>query len=200
MTKVEVGYDTDTWIRVPLDYTESRWRDAAEWAEWLAASATDGRADAETTAPLLRASALEVALFPAPHVWARFWYYPVDAVPSGFVDVYIQRRDPDGTPAEQLLPDPGFTALEPVVEHVDVPGYTSAARRHSLVLVLRSEEDEEPAVLPRLEWLGTTDEWVCYLVTNDHDPAAIGERADAVEALFRATANAAPDESTGEAV
>lgn len=192
MTELEVAYDSDRWIRVPLDYTDTPWSDAAGWADWLADSATAGRPDAETVAPLVRSGALEVALFPAAHVWARFWHYPVNGVPTGFADVYVQRRDPDGTPAQDLLPDAGFTALDPVVEALEIDGYVSAARRHSLPLVLRSEDDEEPAVLPRLEWLGVTDEWVGYLVTNDSDPAAISEREGDVETLFRAMVGAAP--------
>ncbi|MFL2000223.1 hypothetical protein [Microbacterium sp. A1-JK] len=188
MSAVEVIFDNDRWIRVPLDYADTPWRDAEEWADWLAESATSGRPDAETVAPLVRSGARAVALFPAAHVWARFWHYPIASIPTGFADVYVQSREPDGTDAEDLLPDPGFTALDPVVEVFSIDGFISAARRHSLPLVLRSEDDAEPAVLPRLEWLGVTPEWVCYLVTNDHDPAAIADREADVEALFRSMA------------
>lgn len=195
MTQVEIGYDTDRWVLVPLDYADTQWENAQEWADWLATAATTGRDDAQTVAPLVYSSALEVALFPAAHVWKRFWHYPIDGVPTGFVDVYVQQRVDDGASAEDLLPETGFTAVTPNVERLDVPGYASAVRRHSLVLVLRSEDDEQPAVMPRIEWLGVTTEWVSYLVTNDHDPAAANERAADVEALFEAISSASPDEA-----
>src|SRR5690606_12519369 len=120
--------------------------------------ATRGRPDAKLITPVVRAAAREVALFPAAHVWGRFWHYPIDGVPTGFVDVYIESRTPDGTSAQDLLPDSGFTAVPPVVDELDVPGFGSAVRRRSLVVVLRNESDDEMAAMPRIEWLGVGPE------------------------------------------
>jgi|GEM_PF-3172721 hypothetical protein len=191
MTLVDIEYDSNRWIRVPLDYVGTRWPDAASWADWLADEATRGRPDAETIAPLVRDSAQAIALFPAAHVWGRFWHYPIDGMPTGFVDVYVESRTPDGTDAADLLPDTGFTAVTPVLERLDVPGFTTAARRRSLVLVLRAEADEDPVPMPRVEWLGVGHRWVCYIVTNDHDPAAANARAVDTDALFAALGAAA---------
>ena len=191
MTLVEIEYDSHSWIRVPLDYVGTRWTDAVSWADWLADEATRGRPDAETVAPVVRDAAQAVALFPAAHVWGRFWHYPIDGVPTGFVDVYLESRSPDAADAADLLPDPGFTAVTPVVERLDVAGFTTAVRRRSLVLVLRGEADEQPVPMPRVEWLGIGPEWVCYLITNDHDPAAANARAVDTEILFAAFAEAA---------
>ena len=191
MTAVEIEVESDRWIRVPLDYADTQWDGAAAWAQWLADAATRGRPDAELVAPVIVEAAHAVALFPAAHVWCRFWHYPIDGVPSGFVDVYLETRTPDGTDAAELLPDSGFTALDPVVEDLDVPGFASAVRRRSLVLVLREESDAEPAVMPRIEWLGVGPQWVCYAITNDHDPASANARAADTDRLFAALGEAA---------
>lgn len=191
MTLVDIEYDSNRWIRVPLDYDGTRWADAASWADWLADEATRGRPDAEVVAPIVRDSAHAVALFPAAHVWGRFWHFPIDGMPTGFVDVYVETRTPDGTDAADLLPDTGFTAVTPVLDHLEVPGFTSAVRRRSLVLVLREEAHEDPVPMPRIEWLGIGPRWVCYIVTNDHDPAAANARAIDTETLFVAVGAAA---------
>jgi hypothetical protein len=196
VTLVDVEYDSNRWIRVPLDYVGTRWTDAASWADWLADEATRGRPDAETVAPVVRDAAQAVALFPAPHVWGRFWHYPIDGVPTGFVDVYIETRTPDGTDAADLLPDTGFTAVTPVLDRLDVPGFAAAVRRRSLVLVLRHESDDDPVPMPRVEWLGIGPQWVCYIVTNDHDPAAANARAADTDVLFAAVADAARTEAS----
>lgn len=108
MNQVSVEYDADLWIRVPLDYVDTRWADAAQWAEWIAGEATRGRPDAETIAP-----------------------------------------------------------------------------------VVRSEADAEPAAMPRIEWLGVARDWVCYVATNDHDPAAVNARVIDADVLFAAVGEAA---------
>jgi hypothetical protein len=108
VNQVSVEYDADLWIRVPLDYVDTRWADAAQWAEWIAGEATRGRPDAETIAP-----------------------------------------------------------------------------------VVRSEADAEPAAMPRIEWLGVARDWVCYVATDDHDPAAVNARVIDADVLFAAVGEAA---------
>lgn len=182
---LSIPYDTDAWIHVPLDYEGTRWRDAEEWAEWIAEAATRGREGGAEIAAAVRAEALETARFPAAHVTARFWHFPVDGHPSGMLDVFVQQRVPDGSQAVDLLPEPGFTLVDPVVEPIATDGFDTAVRRLTLNAVLPSD-DAEPALLPKAEWLGIAGQWVAYVVTADHDVAQLRARLDDGDALFTA--------------
>ncbi|WP_127474081.1 hypothetical protein [Microbacterium sulfonylureivorans] len=184
-TPLSVPYDPDAWIHVPLDYDGTPWADAAEWAQWVAESATRGREGGAEIAEAIRAEALETARFPAAHVTARFWHYPVDGDPTGMIDLFVQQRDADGTAAADLLPEPGFTLVDPVVEPLAAPGFTSAVRRLTLNAVLPGEE-AEPVLFPQAEWLGISGTWVAYAVSGDHDVAQLRARLDDGDALFAA--------------
>lgn len=178
-------YDPDRWIHVPLDYAGTSWTDAAAWAQWLSSEATNGREDGELFGPAVRRQALAVALFPAAHVSARFWHYPIDADPSGFVDLYLQARTDDGAPPADLLPDTGSTAVEPVLEQLAIPAFHASVRRLTLGVVV-PEGDAEPVLLPRAEWIGTTPQWVCYARSVDHDVDQLESRLADIDALFAA--------------
>lgn len=182
MNEFNVDYNPDVWIRVPLDYIDTRWQDARGWAEWLADTATAGHPKAASMRDEIRDTALSIALFPAAHVWGRFWYFPIDGDPSGFVDVFVQRRAPDGTRAEDLLPELSRVALTPVVDTLEVDGFASAARRRTLVMVER--EDGGVAAMPRVEWLGVGERWVCYAVTEDSSPERSNAREPHIDFLF----------------
>jgi hypothetical protein len=182
-TPLSIDYDPDRWIHIPLDYVDSPWTDAAEWADWLAERATKDRELGDAYRDAVRAEALATALFPAEHVSFRFWHYPLDGTPTGFADIYVQQRDDDGATPLDLLPPLGFTAIEPVVDDVDAPGMTRGVRRLSLGIALASE-DAEPSLLPRAEWLGVAPGWVCYVVSNDHDAGQLTARLDDLDALF----------------
>lgn len=179
---VTFPYDPDLFIHVPLDYVGTQWADAGEWADWLADRALRGRADEDVLREALRSDAREIALFPAAHVSARFWHYPVDGSPDGFVDLYVQARAGSAR-AVDLLPDPGFTVVDPVDEELSGDTYRDAVRRLTLRAILPGE-DAEPIVMPRAEWLGIAQEWVCYAISVDHDPVRLLERVPAVDALF----------------
>ncbi|MBU4464916.1 MAG: hypothetical protein KKH75_03610 [Actinobacteria bacterium] len=181
--RITIPYDPHRWIPVPLDYIDSPWADAGEWATWLADEALHGRENAEELYSAVRGEALATALFPAAHVSFRFWHYPDDGQPSGFVDAYVQARRDDGTSAAELLPELGFTAVQPVVEDARAAHLRAAVRRLTLGVALPSV-DAEPALHPRAEWLGYTDHWVCYLVSTDHDVAQLNSRLSDIDALF----------------
>ncbi|MDY0910325.1 hypothetical protein [Microbacterium sp. CFBP9034] len=183
-TPISIPYDPDRWIHVPLDYLATSWSDAGEWSRWIADEATRGRADAEEIAPLVHDQAMATALFPAEHVSARFWHYPVDGFPAGFVDIYVEARDDDGTPAAELLPEPGMTMVEPVIEPVPSDVFRDAVRRLTLTAIL-PEADADPVLLPKAEWIGAGDGWVGYAVSGDHDVARLNDRLADTDALFR---------------
>ncbi|QKJ20693.1 hypothetical protein [Microbacterium hominis] len=182
-TPFHSSYDPDRWIPVPLDYVGTPWADAQAWAAWIAQEASAGRDDAAELLPAIAHEAQTIALFPAAHVSFRFWHYPVDGEPTGFVDVYVQERDPDTTAPADLLPEPGFTAVDPVVEELDIATFPGAVRRLTLNVVLRDEESE-PVLFPKAEWLGVRGRWVAYAVSGDHDVARLRERLDDIDALF----------------
>lgn len=196
MSRIEVDYDTDVWIRVPLDYIGTQWADAHEWAVWLADTATAGRANADDVRDGIRDTALSIALFPAAHVWGRFWYFPIVGDPAGFVDVFVQERTFDATPAADLLPELGEVALTPVVDELTVAGFATAVRRRSLVVIPR--DDEDPAALARVEWLGVAEQWVCYAVTEDASLERSNEREPHIDFLFHSFGAAALDAAWNE--
>lgn len=178
-----IPYDPSRFIPVPLDYLDSPWADAGEWAGWIADEALRGRENGEALRDAVRDEALATALFPAAHVSFRFWHYPDDGVPSGFVDVYVQARVDDGTSAADLLPELGFTAVEPVVEEAQSSRMRAGVRRLTLGVVLPSAE-AEPVLQPRAEWLGYIDDRVCYVVSSDHDASQLSGRLADIDALF----------------
>jgi hypothetical protein len=178
-------YDPDTWVDVPLDHLDGRWSDAASWAQWLADEATRGRPDAAELRDIIAEQALAVATFPAEHVSARFWHYPVDGSPSGFVDLFVQARARDESTIADLLPDPGFTVVTPVTADVGGTLFDEAVRRLTIAAVLPSE-DAPPVAVPRAEWIGVRGEWVCYAVSRDHDAQALAARLEDIDDLFRA--------------
>jgi hypothetical protein len=193
VNEVNVDYDPDTWIRVPLDYVDTRWHDAHAWAEWLADTATAGRPTASAMRAEIRDNALSIALHPAAHVWGRFWFFPIDGDPSGFVDVFVQLRVADGTLAEELLPELEPVALMPVVDALVVEGFASAVRRRTLVMVPR--DDADPVAMPQVEWLGIGERWVCYAVTQDITPERSNQREPHIDFLFHSFGAAALDAS-----
>lgn len=182
---LSVAYDADRWIHVPLDYLETPWADAGEWAAWLADEATRGRPDAEALRPAVAEEARATALFPAEHVSLRFWHYPSDGVPTGFVDVYVQSRDDDGADPDELLPEPGFTAVPPVVEQIAAPRLRAAVRRLSIEATLPSPE-AEPLLVAKGEWIGVAAGWVVYAVSTDFDVSPLESRLADIDALFAA--------------
>lgn len=183
---MSLDYDPERWIHVPLDYIGTEWADAGAWAEWLADEATRGRPDAEALRTAVRDEALATALSPAAHVSFRFWHYPADGEPTGFLDLYVQARASDGALAEDLLPDTGFTVVPPVVEPIAAPAMASAVRRLTIEATLAAGDDAEPVVVPRAEWLGIGGGWVCYAVSTDFDVNQLESRLADGDALFGA--------------
>lgn len=184
-TPMSVAYDADRWIHIPLDYVDTPWADAGEWSGWLADEATRGRPDADALRDAVAAEALAIALFPAAHVSLRFWHYPSDGAPTGFMDVFVQARDDDGTAPADLLPDPGFTVVPPVVEPVEAEAMPTAVRRLSIQATLPSP-DAEPVIVPKAEWIGAADGWVVYAVSTDFDVNQLESRLADADALFAA--------------
>ncbi len=179
----DIAYDPERWIHVPLDYADTAWANAGEWAAWVAAAASRGRPEAEDLRREIESAARQIALFPAAHVSARLWHFPTDGDPTGFVDMYVQERSPDGTAAADLLPEPGFTVVDPVVEPFAATHMPDAARRLSLVAVLPDGRDE-PALMPKAEWIGAAGGRIAYAVSVDHDTAALSARLDDIGAVF----------------
>jgi hypothetical protein len=182
---MSVAYDADRWIHVPLDYLDTPWSDAGEWAGWLADEATRGRPDADALRAAVAEEAFATAVFPAEHVSLRFWHYPSDGAPTGFVDIYVQAREDDGASAEELLPEPGFTVVPPVVEPVAAPAMPTAVRRLSIEATLPSP-DSEPLLVPKGEWIGAGAGWVVYAVSTDFDVTPLESRLADIDALFAA--------------
>ncbi|BDV29708.1 hypothetical protein [Microbacterium terricola] len=183
-TRIRIPYDPATWIPVPLDYLGTDWADAGEWASWVAAEASRGRPGEAELAAAIEEHARSIALFPAEHVGARFWHYPADGVPTGFADAYVEARADDGIDPAELLPELGFTVVEPVIEPAHADAFDRAVRRLTLSAVL-PDEDAEPTLLPKAEWLGIRDGWVGYLVSVDHDANALSSRLADLDELFR---------------
>lgn len=186
----ELSYDPDRFVHIPLEFEGTPWRDAEEWAAWAAETATEGRDGAEALVGPIRDSALALALFPSDRVSFRFWHYPIDGEPTGWVDVFVQARDDDGTPPAELLPEVGFTAVPPVVEPVVAPHLRDPVRRLTLGIVLPDEapddvpaDDVEPVLVPKAEWIGVTPHWICYARTTDHDVSQLSRRLADVDAL-----------------
>lgn len=181
----DLVYDSERWIHVPLDYADSPWRDGDDWADWVARTASSGRPDEGELRARIRETARLVAQAPAPHVTARLWHYPTDGVPTGFVDLYTQARTPDGADVRDLLPELGFTVTDPVTEPVESPHMADAVRRLSLSAALVDGRDQ-PALLAKAEWIGSSAGWVTYAVSADHDVAALESRLGDIDRVFAA--------------
>ncbi|MFF2369850.1 hypothetical protein [Agromyces sp. NPDC058110] len=185
-TAFPISFDPDRWIRVPVAFADEQWADGAEWAEWIADEVTQGRESAEDFRDPIRDQAAAIAAFPTEHVSARFWWFPVDGDPAGWVDVYVQQREHDGTDAASLLPDAGRTLIEPALEPFTGP-FDDAVRRLSLAPVAPAADagaEAGPGVLAKAEWVGIAGEWAVYLVSVDEDPRVLTRRLDDIDALF----------------
>lgn len=173
------------WVPVPVEFRGRPWASAEEWAEWFAEAASRGREGAEQ----LREAVLEQCLLIAGHsakgLAARYWHYPVDGAPSGFVDVRLAPGPPDERDAAQLLPDPGETALMPVVTGFEAAVFSSAARRLTMRAVV-PEGADRPGTLATAEWIGVTADTVCYATSFDADVESLSARLDDAGRLFEA--------------
>ncbi|WP_404431227.1 hypothetical protein LG299_13840 [Microbacterium lacus] len=183
-TRIRTPFDPEKWIPIPLDYLDTEWANAGEWAASIAEEASRGRPGERELAAAIEEHALSIALHPAEHVGARFWHFPTEGVPTGFVDVYVEARADDGIDPADLLPEVGFTVLEPVVEQVVGDFFPRAVRRLTVNAVLTSD-DAEPTLMPKAEWLGIREGWVGYLVSLDHDTNALSSRIEDIDELFR---------------
>lgn len=188
---VPLTYDPDRWIVVPLAFEGTAWSDAEEWSCWLAEEATRGRPDRELMRRAVRQEALTLARVPSDDVVARFWHYPVDDAPTGFADLFVHIGAGDGVSAADLLPEPGATAVPPVIDSVDLPGTRSAVRR--LSLGIGHVADRPEAVTPKAEWIAVQGEVVWYLVSVDFDVAPLHRRLADADLLFRANVTAATE-------
>lgn len=184
-------FDPDRWVRVPTEYADEQWPDAAAWAEWVADELTRDREHAAATRPAVHEEALAIAGFPAEHVGARFWFFPVDGEPDGWVDVYLQFRPSDrAAPAAlaavvQLLPPLSDTVIEPAVTELDGTAFDSAVRRMSLVPLGESVLGAgRSGLLAKGEWLAVTGDWVVLLVSADADARALTRRLGDIDRLL----------------
>lgn len=185
MNTFPILFDPDRWVRVPTRWADEQWSDAAEWAAWVADESTRDREHAAATRPAVHEEALAVASFPSEHVAARFWLFPVDGEPNGWVDVFVQFRPADDTDAAELLPFLPDVLIEPAVLELEDTAFDRALRRLSLVAL------GEPAlgagragVYAKGEWLATSGDWVVYLFSGDADARALTRRLDDVDRLL----------------
>lgn len=185
MNTFPILFDPDRWVRVPTDWADEQWADAAEWAAWVADELTHDREHAAATRPAVHEEALAVAGFPREHVAARFWLFPIDGEPNGWVDVFVQFRRADGTDAAELLPVLTDALIEPAILELEETAFERALRRLSLVPL------GEPAlgagragVFAKGEWLATAGDWVVYLFSGDADARALTRRLDEVDRLL----------------
>lgn len=185
MSVFPIMFDPDRWVRVPVDWTDEQWPDAAAWADWVADELTRDRESAAQWAPLVREEAAGIAGFPSEHVSARFWHFPIDGAPAGWVDVFAQLRPSDGTDATGLLPDIGPTLIEPAVLEFEETAFESAVRRLSLVPL---GEDvlgpDQTGMLAKGEWSAVAGDWAIYLVSIDADPRRLTSRLGDIDQLL----------------
>lgn len=190
MKRFAISFDTDVWVRVPVDFSGEQWSDSAEWAEWVADAATrDREADTEMH-EALRAGAQAIADFSTQRVSARFWHYPVAGEPGGWVDFYVQRVSPTTADAEALLP-PSTAAIEPMIVPLVDTEFESAVRRLGLIAVSADANDDSgivgtagAAMIGIGEWSAVAGEWAVRLVAGDSDVAALGERVGDIDRLL----------------
>jgi len=182
-----ISFDSDRWVRVPVAFAGEQWASGDEWAEWIADELTQGRESAAEFRDPLRDQAAAIAAFPTEHVSARFWFFPVDGDPAGWVDVYVQLRDRDGADASALLPEVGRTLIEPAIEALAVPSFDDALRRLTLAPIGAGDDDDpesRPGILAKGEWVAVSGDWAVYLVSVDDDPRRLTLRLDDIDALF----------------
>ncbi|WP_156891477.1 hypothetical protein [Agromyces subbeticus] len=184
MSMFPIIFDPDRWVRVPTDWADEQWSDAAEWAEWVADELTHDRASAAAYVGALRDQATAIATFPNEHVSARFWFFPIDGDPSGWVDVFVQRRDIDGADAASLLPPVGVTLIEPAVLELEDVAFESAVRRLTLSPIDEQPGEVPPGILAKGEWSAVTGEWAVYLVSIDGDPRVLTRRLADIDRLL----------------
>ena len=194
MSDYFAGEGADVWVPVPVVFGEEEWASGREWAEWFAEAATRGREDADSLRDSVLEQALLISGYPAEGLAGRYWHYPVDGVPSGFVDVRVASRGAGEGEASRLLPDAGETALMPVEQTLDVPPFSSAVRRLTLRDVTVGSDDgtgaapgeDRPGTLAFGEWLGVTADAVCYLTSFDTDVESLTHRLEDTQRLFAA--------------
>ncbi|KQM84312.1 hypothetical protein [Agromyces sp. Leaf222] len=182
-----ISFDSDRWVRVPVAFADEQWASGDEWAEWIADELTQGRESAAEFRDPLRDQAAAIAAFPTEHVGARFWFFPIDGDPAGWVDVYVQRRDHDGSDAAALLPDAGATLIEPAVDALAVASFDDAVRRLTLSPIAADDDagpEARPGILAKGEWVAVSGDWAVYLVSVDDDPRRLTFRLDDIDALF----------------
>ena len=189
MTVVQIPYDTELWIRVPLEWSREPWDGPAEWSEWLAEEATRARDGAEPYVEAIRAHALAIAGYPSEDVAARFWHFPIDGDPAGWVDVFLQRHGLDRAVAAEMLPELDRAVIEPAVETFGVTDFDSAVRRLSLLPFDGSDSSQDegmetPGIMAKGEWLAVSGEWLVYLVTIDADPRGLTQRLGDTDRLI----------------
>ncbi len=180
---LDLAFDPERWIPVPVSFADTPWPDAGAWADAVARAASSGQpAEDELRARIDEAARL-VASFPTEGVAVRLWHYPTDAPPTGFVDVSLVERPPGEEALPDLLPDGGFTVSEPVVERIETAHLDDAVRRLSLNAAL-ADGREEPGLLAKAEWIGVAGEMLVYLVSADHDVAALQSRLGDIDRVF----------------
>ena len=131
---------------------------------------------------------------------ARFWSFPVDGEPNGWVDVSLQYRPADPTDAADLLPPLADTVVEPVVVDLEETAFDRAVRR--LTLVPLGESVLGPGrfgVLAKAEWLAITGDWVVYVRSADADARALTRRLGDIDRLLAGVDPAAVAGALGEA-
>ncbi|KRC60820.1 hypothetical protein ASE14_07565 [Agromyces sp. Root81] len=189
MTIVQIPYDTERWIRVPVEWSREPWDGPAEWAEWLADETTRARDGAEPYVEAIRDHALAIAGYSSEDVSARFWYFPIDGDPAGWVDVFMQQHGHDGAVAAEMLPELERAVIEPAVDALEVTDFDSAVRRLSLLPFTGSDSGgadgtATPGIMAKGEWLAVSGEWLVYLVTIDADPRALSQRLGDTDRLI----------------
>lgn len=185
MSVFPIGFDSDRWVRVPTDWAGEPWSGAEEWAEWIAAELTDGRPDSARWRPVLQHEAATIAAIPAEHVSARFWFFPIDGDPRGWVDLYAQLRDGDEADASALLPELAGTLIDPATDVLEYPGFSSAVRRLALLPLGEAALGEgRSGILAQAEWSAVAGDWVLYLISIDSDPRELTLRLDDIDTLL----------------
>lgn len=165
MMRAPITVDPGRWIRVPLDFAEERWEDAAAWAVWVSAAAVPDDAERREG---IRALALAIAELDSSRATARYWHFPDDGEPGMALDVHLAVDDGAG-----LLPEPADrVVVEPLETAVEVPGFSRAARRRSLVPAGDSTDGDAP-VLALVEWAAAVDGIVVGMMATDTDPARL---------------------------
>ena len=185
MSTFPILFDPDRWVRVPTDWADEQWPDAAAWADWVADELTRDREQAAAVRPAVHDEALAIASFPSEHVGARFWSFPVDGEPNGWADVLVQFRRADGTDAAELLPPAAVTVVEPVLTDLEGTAFDRALRRLSLVPLGEAALGVgREGVLAKGEWLAVAGDWVVYVLSTDADARALTRRLGDIDRLL----------------